>query len=274
MNLRETQALLWRAISWPTGVEDFLVNADVDTRRAFAEAFAETPAFSRLARVQVYAEAYFWRLYEVVVDQYPVTAWLAGTAPFHDLVTDFVLAHPSRTPDIRRFADGLSVLLRTHPLEQKHPGLADVAAVDWAISDAVDLADEDRLTAGVLQSIPPQAWPIARFGLTRTAALLPCTLPYSTLRKAWAAEQPVPTFEPAPATVLVWRQADHDVYQRTLLPPEARALEALAAGRTFAEACDAAAGPLTNEASPADVAQWLQRWLADDLLASYSAESA
>ena len=274
MNLRETQALLWRAITWPTGVDDFLAQADVDTRRAFAETFAETPAFSRRARVQVYAEAYFWRLYEVAVDQYPVTAWLAGAAPFHDLITDFVLAHPSRTPDIRRFAAGLPSLLRTHALEGSHPGLADVAAVDWAISDAVDRADEERLSVTVLQQIPPHAWPTARFGLTRTAALLPCALPYSTLRKAWAAEEPVPAFERSDATVLVWRQADHDVYQRTLSPAEARGLQALADGGTFAEACDAAAGPLANEASPADVAGWLQRWLADDLLATYSDASS
>ncbi|MCR9164184.1 MAG: putative DNA-binding domain-containing protein [Nannocystaceae bacterium] len=270
MNLRDTQALLWRAIAWPTGVDDFLAQADVETRQAFAETFADTPAFSRAARVQVYAEAYFWRLYEVAVDQYPVTAWIAGSVPFHDLITDFVLAHPSRTPDVRRFATGLASMLRTHPLERTHPGLAEVAAVDWAISDAVDRVDEERLSVAVLQRIPAPAWPTARFGLTRTAALLPCTLPYSTLRQAWAAEQPVPVLERTPVTVLVWRQADHDVYQRTLNPAEARALRTLDAGGTFAEACDAAAGPLANEASPADVAGWLQRWLADDLLASYS----
>lgn len=270
MSLRETQALLWRAITWPTGVDDFLAKADVETRRAFAETFAETPAFSRTDRVRVYAEAYFWRLYEVAVDQYPITAWLAGAAPFHDLVTDFVWAHPSRTPDIRRFAAALASWLRTHALEREHPGLADVAAVDWAISDAIDRADEERLNVSVLQRIPPRAWPTARFGLTRTAALLPCTLPYSALRKAWAAQQPIPPLERTPTTVLVWRQADHDVYQRMLSRPEARALRALGSGGTFAEACDLAAGPRADEASPADVAGWLQRWIADDLLATYS----
>ena len=266
MNLADTQALFWRAITWPTGVEDFLAQADVATRRAFAETFAQTEAFGAVARMRVYAEAYFWRLYEVVLDQYPVTAWLVGGAAFHDLVTDFVLAQPSTTPDIRRFAAGLPTLLRTHRLETRVPGVADVAAVDWAISDAVDRADEPRLRAEALQRLPPEAWPSARFRLTHTATLLECALPYSTLRKAWAADAPVPAVEPAPATVLVWRQADHDVYQRTLRPSEARTLRTLARGGTFAEACDAAAGPSTTEASPADVAGWLRRWLDDGLL--------
>ncbi|MGH1347368.1 MAG: HvfC/BufC family peptide modification chaperone [Nannocystales bacterium] len=268
MTLAQLQALFWEAIRWPTGVEDFLAQASVETRRAFSETFSETPVFARAARVQVYAEAYFWRLYEVAVDQHPVTAWLLGGPRFHDFVTDFVLASPSNTPDIRRFAAGLAAAIRSHPLAQAHPGIADVAAVDWAINDAVDMPNEARLTAHALQAVPPQAWPTARFGLTTTASLHACALPYSTLRRAWAQEQPVPEFDATPRTVLVWRQADHDVYQRTLGDPEARALASIRNGGTFAEACDAAAGPHANEASPADVAGWLQRWLGDELLVS------
>lgn len=268
MNLRDTQQLLWRAITWPTGVEAFLRHADPQTRRAFADTFAQTPVFRREARVQVYAEAYFWRLYEVIVDQYPVTAWLAGEARFHDFVTDFVLAHPSRTPDIRRFACGLADALRQHALERHQPGLADVAAVDWAINDAVDLADESRLATADLAALAPERWPAARFGLTRTATLLPCALPYSALRRAWSADEPAPTPQTAPGVVLVWRQSDHDVYQRTLDAPEARAVACLQNNGTFAEVCDAAAGPTTTDASAHDVAQWLQRWLTDDLLVS------
>ncbi len=268
MTLEQMQALFWTAIRWPTGVEDFLDQASVETRRAFAETFAQTPAFPRAARVQVYAEAYFWRLYEVAVDQHPVTAWLATGPPFHDFITDFVLASPSRTPDIRGFAAGLAEALRSHALGRAHPGLADVAAVDWAISDAVDRPDEVRLSAADLQSLPPQSWPGARFGLTTTASLIPCALPYSELRRAWAQEQPVPALDPVARTVVVWRQADHDVYQRTLGDPEARALGCLHRRGTFADACDAAAGPHANEASPADVAGWLRRWLGDDLVVS------
>ena len=266
MNLRETQALLWRAIRWPTGVEAFLKQADVETRRAFAQTFAETARFGRAQRVQVYAEAYFWRLYEVVVDQYPVTAWISGAAPFHDLVTDFVLEHPSRTPDIRRFAAGLPDMLQRHVLGRRTPGLADVAAVDWAISDAVDRADEPRLSAEDLTRHDPNTWPSLRFELTRTASILDCALPYSALRKAWAAEADVPTLDLEPATVLVWRQCNHDVYQRSLTDAEARALRVLAERGTFAAMCDAAAGPTCTDASPTDVVAWLRRWLDDDLL--------
>lgn len=268
MNLRETQALLWRAITWPTGVDAFLAQADPATRKAFAETFAETEAFSRSARVQVYAEAYFWRLYEVIVDQYPVTAWLAGGTRFHDFVTDYVLAQPSRTPDIRRFAASLPTFLSTHGLATRTPGLAGLARVDAAIADAVDLPDEPRLTTEDFAQLPPERWPSARIALTQTATLVPCPLPYAEFRKAWADEGPPPNLPPLDpdGCALVWRQANHDVYHRMLTPPEARALHALRDGGTFAEACDAAAGRDTTGATAADVVQWLQRWLRDDLL--------
>ncbi len=268
MKLAELQSLLWAAIRWPTGVDAFLAQSSVVTRRAFAEAFCETPDFARAARVQVYAEAYFWRLYEVAVDQHPVTAWLVGGPRFHDFITDFVLAHPSSTPDIRGFAAGIATALRAHPLAQAHPGIGDVAAVDWAISDTLHRPDEARLSAAALRSVPAHAWPGARFGITKTATLCTCVLPYSQLRQAWAQQQPVPEFDLAPRTVLVWRQANHEVYQRTLRHPEARALGCIASGGTFAEACDAAAGPRAEQASPADVAGWVRRWLDDDLFVS------
>src|SRR5690606_17291571 len=56
--LAETQALMWRAISFPTGVADMLAAASSTVRDRYAAMFAETPGFTRVERLSVYANDY------------------------------------------------------------------------------------------------------------------------------------------------------------------------------------------------------------------------
>lgn len=269
MTLRATQELFWRVIAWPTGVEDFLAHADEATRRAFAETFASSEGFDRIARMNVYANAYFWRLHEVVADQLEVTAWLAGGPRFHDFVTDYVLQHPSRDADVGRFAAGIPDALREHPLERALPGIADIAAVEWAIVSAIDGPDDDVMHADALAAIPADRWPALRLHAVRTASLHACRLDFAALHRAMEAGA-TPSHAPSDHAVLVWRRPDLDVHYRSVAPPEARALHALLDARTFDELCNAAAGPTADEASPATVAAWLRRWLHDGLVAHAS----
>lgn len=276
MNLREIQAMMWKAMTWPNGVQDFLANADPQTRQAFEQTFDHSEGFGRVERVNVYADAYFWRLFEVTFDLYPVTAAVAGRKRFHNLVTDFVLACPSKTPDVRRFALPFATFLADHPIAREAPGLDAVAHIDAAIADAIDRRDERRLDAQSLQAIPAASWPQARFELSATVSLLTTQLDYSALRRFVDLTEPLPDplpRHPQPRTVVVWRQADHDVYQRTLATAEARTLRALKEGQTFAQACDAAAGESLQDAGPTDVVGWLRKWLEDGLIVGVQTSS-
>jgi hypothetical protein len=271
MTLRATQELFWRAIAWPTGVADFLAHADEATRRAFADTFASSDGFDRVARMNVYANAYFWRLHEVVVVELELTAWLAGAPRFHDFVTDYVLQHPSRNEDVGRFAAGIPEALREHALERAVPGLADVAAVEWAIVCAIDGPDDHVLQADALAAIPTAHWPALQLHAVRTASLLECRLDFAALHRAMeSAEAPPASPASSDHAILVWRRPDLDVHYRSVAPPEARALRALLDARTFSELCDAAAGPRADEATPASVVAWLRRWLHDGLVAHSS----
>lgn len=266
MNLRQTQELFWRAISWPTGIDDFLAKADEDTRRAFVETFARTDAFGRNERVQVYADAYFWRLFEVMVEQYEVTAWLMGSRHFHNFITDYVLANPSQNPDIRKFGDRLPQFLSDHAEAQRIEGIEDVAAVELAIMGSIDAPNDDALPPTQLGEVPVQRWPGLRFELTRSSHVIRCRLPFPELWRSFSAKEDAPTdLRPAEGTLVVWREG-HEVFQRACSPAEGRALQALARGQTFEQICDVASGPLTTDATAQDVVVWLQQWLSGGLI--------
>ena len=260
MKLAEIQQLFWRAISWPTGIDDFLDKADDATRQAFAATFAETESFSRPDRLRVYAEAYFWRLFEVTADQFDITAWLAGPRRFHNFVTDYVLARPSRGPDVRQFAAGVPEALAAHDLARHRPGIEDIAAVQWAILQAVTAPDEPRLTAEALAQRPQAAWPTMRLQAVASAQLVPCRLDFTALHTAHAAEEAPPDLPlQEPTSYLVWRRPDLNVYHRALEPTHARALAALLRADTFEAICNATASPQT-------AANWLREWLTDGLV--------
>lgn len=263
MSLAEIQQLFWRAITWPTGIDDFLAQTDASTREAFERTFAGTKGFEARERMQVYAEAYFWRLFEVLREQFERTAWLCGPDPFHDLVTDYLLAQPSTEPDISLIGRSFPAFVESHPQERRRPGLSDVARLEWQIFETIDREDEPALAAPSLASVPLERWPQLRFIVRSTTHLVPCRLPFSALAAAHERGEPPPSAHQTPsesAAVLVWREG-FGVLHRTPSPAEARALASLVNGRSFAEICDAAAGVRANEATPQDVVRWLHRWL-------------
>ena len=259
MSLADDQSLMWRAITWPTGVADFLACADEPTRTAFERAFADTPGFDRVARVGVYADAYFWRLHGVLADHFGLVAWLLGPARFQNLVTDYVLACPSIDPDIRRYGERFPEFVARRC---DIAGLGDVAAIEWAMVRALDAPDERCTTRDELQAVPMDQWPALVLRTVATAHVHACALPFAPLWRAHATEPspvtPPPTLEPA-VDVLVWR-AGLDVCWRELAPAEARAIEALIGGIRFDALCER-----VGRAEP--VVAWLQRWLDDGLIA-------
>lgn len=272
MKLAELQGLFWRAITWPTGIDDFLAQADEQTQQAFDAAFAQTEAFGRRERMTVYAESYFWRQAEVLGEHFKVTSWLLGEARFHNLVTDYLLHAPSRSPDIRRVGTRLPEYLRTHAVAEEVPGVEQMAEVDLATVLAVDLGDGPVATVEDLAGVPLESWPGLCMSPTAGLRLFWTRLPFAKLFEARergeAPAESLPIAEGDEHPVLVFRRG-FKVFHRALPPAEARALQALVEGKPFSEICVAAAGPDGSEADAPTVVQWLQRWLGLGLIGRF-----
>lgn len=269
MELREIQRLFWRAITWPTGVDDFLAHADPDTRRAFHEVFRATPALSAAARVGVYAESYYWRIEDVLRDQFRVTAWACGDVDFHDLCTDYVLERPSTSGDVRRVGEAFPGYVRAHPIAARVPGIEDVAAIEWSAVVAIDAPDVPRMRTEDLAAVPLREWPAMRLCAVAGVAVHESRLPYAAMWRARELGEPreLPAPCSPPQHVLVWR-GNLDVFHRTTSPAEAGALAALVQGASFHDVCAAAVHRDHAQTDAGQVVGWLSRWLADGLVAA------
>jgi hypothetical protein len=223
-----------------------------------AAALVEEGAVAATTRLAVYAHAYVARIAGVLAHDYPKLEALRGV---RGLAEPYLRAHPPAHPSLREAGAHLADFLaaRGEPAQ-----LVELARLERARTEAFDGgADAEPLTreglaalgAGDFGGLPLRLVPSARI----------VTLG-SNADELWdALEQGAPPPAPAAATrtVLVWRR-DVTVVHRTLDPDEAGLVAALAAGTTFADACDG----LADHPAPAERAlELLLRWVDAAILA-------
>lgn len=258
------QALFSRAITHPTGIADFLAESDDATRELFAATLAQTLEFDRLGRMSVYADAYFWRLHDVLGDHFEHVAWLLGRDRFRNVATDYVLRCPSEDPDIRRFGARFPGFLATHAEARRCAGLAEIAAAEWAMVRALDLAQPPAMTEADLAAVPIDAWPAMVLVPVPSAWIGPVPADFDALWQRRAKDEPAPEVVdlPVDAEVLVWRNdvGGFAVTHRMLARDEATAWRSVAASAPFAALFEIAADPMT-------AVQWLRGWIASGSIA-------
>ncbi len=268
MSLREIQQRLWRLIAWPEGV-----------RAALREESSDAPPLEtliksdeRLAaedRLDVYANAYFYRIHDVLAEDFPTLASALSEEDFHDLVTSYLAVHPSESPSLRWIGDRLSGFLAEHEaaasIRGAYPFAADLAAYEWATEAVFDAADSEAARRGDLAAVPPEDWDTLPVQLRLSVRLLHLDWPVQRLRTAQREEQELPDLEAEPTALCLWRH-DERVVHRELDPRESRALGVASTGADFGSLCVAAAEEVGEDEAPALAASWLARWVDDGLI--------
>lgn len=218
---------------------------------------AQAPAAVRL---EVYANAYFHRLHDVLRGDYAALAAALGADAFHDLATAYLLACPPRHFSLRYAGDRLAAFLAGDEpgaafFSARWPYAADLAALEWARVDAFDAPDDEPLTREALAALAPEAWATLPLRLRAAARLLALAWPVDRLRRAAASGEPLPlaAFAPEPTHLCVFRDGD-DVRDRRLDPGEAALLARADTGTTFGALCDTLGSP---EAAAAHLTRWL-----------------
>jgi hypothetical protein len=262
--LADTQRLLWRLITAPEGVAAALAADDATggaERTALDRTVQSTGALDAVARLDIYANMYFFRLLDILRDDYPATAAAAGETGFHNLITDYLLRCPPCHYSVRHAGDRLPGFIAAHPIAARLPYLPDLARFERALNDAFDAADAAALDRATLAAVAPEDWPGLRFRLHPAVGLL---------RAAWAVhacrEQvdagaiPTPP-DSGPTLLCVWRE-HLQVRYRVCAEPEWQALTALDRGSDFAGVCAAAAAAGDADGTlPARLTRALFDWL-------------
>jgi hypothetical protein len=280
--LRRAQEIFWALIVAPEGARPGLAALAKDGRSGPEEVdrlFAGDERLPALERLDVYANMYFYRLHDCLVEDYPKTRALLGHDRFHNLVTDYVLACPSRHYSLRQFGARLPAFLDTHPLRRDLPGLADLARLEWARADVFDAADAAPLTRADLARLPAERAGEAVFTLIPACVLVAVEHSVAGLwreldRPAGGppAHEPVTPAGPVPRRrgwIRVWRGRGL-IHHSSVGDEESDALAMLRRGDPLGRICQQIAAGRSIARATDRVGRLLQTWIDDGLLASFA----
>ncbi|MBL6650935.1 MAG: putative DNA-binding domain-containing protein [Reyranella sp.] len=248
--------------------QDYLVA----TSDSFSGAVRDTRKADRLTLLGVYRDAYAWRLIEVLTTDYPGLMAMAGPADFDHMARAYIAAHPSRYRSVRWFGGGLADFLASTPPYSTTPGAAEMARFEWALADAFDAIDAEPLTAAALIALPAQAWETLTFTPLPSLRCLPLAF---DVPQAWRRREEVKPGELEVATAgrpvpwVIWRP-ERTTHFRSLEPDEAAMIEAMVAGRTFPELCEALVSHVGETEAPARAAALLRGWVDAGMIATFA----
>jgi len=248
--LRELQGLFWRSIS---------AGADgVGPAAALLEVSEPSPTLGAAERLRVYADAYFWRLHEVLAENFPRVAAILGAERFEGLVREYLGSHPSTHPSVHLLGRDLAAAIAQRADVPSY--LADLARLEWARREVFDAPDCEPLTADALRAVPSAEWAHLRFTPIRALAILRAEWP---VHEVWLGTSAA---SPAATCIRVWRGQDYRVYHARMDARDTEVLDRLIAGEPFGVVCTAFDSLAPLEAARRATAL-LARWLEDGIIA-------
>lgn len=274
-DLRRVQELFWRLITAPEGVRPAVEEMARSGSAAAPvdDLFVGDSGLPAVERLDIYANMYFFRLLDCIGEDYPKTRAAIGADRFHNLITDYLLRHPSGNPSLRHLGRHLPGFIAAHSLAKDRPWLADLARLEWARTEVFDAPDAAPLTREDLGRLAPEAAGEARFTFVPAFDLL--RFDYDAAR-IWHALDGLAEGEEGtaaagatprkPTAVRVWRN-DCVVYHKSLADEETRCLVLARQGEPLARLCQGAAAGRSLARATQRVGGMIQGWIDDGILA-------
>jgi hypothetical protein len=216
-------------------------------------------------QLNVYINAYRWRLQEVVAEDYPVLKTYLGEARFAALIEVFVESENSEHFNIGRYALKLPDFIKTHLSQDRFAH--ELCILETAICQLADPEETEALTPERLQYLTPDALFDSRIKQRTALQLLAFSYPVNAYYAASSQTQtPMPP-QKAASYLAVFRH-DDTVWRMDLDEQEYRMLEMLFKGFSIGEALAelAQAFPQEEATLSEKLSGWFARWMRNHLL--------
>lgn len=216
------------------------------------------------SRLQVYQDAYYARLTEILGNDYIIIKKMLGDAEFEKLAHSYIKASPATNPSIRCYGSHLSDYL-LH-VAGYAPMYAEMARFEWSLGETFDAPDKDAISFNDILQIANESWGYLQF-IPHPAVKLETFL-YNTV-EIWSANQNnnpeiSVNLMKTPTTYLIWRRG-FDFAFVELNPPQADMLQHIFAGKTFGDICESLCQWLPEEEVVQFAGGNLRTWVEEGL---------
>jgi len=230
-------------------------------------AFVGNQTASTETRLGVYYDAYRLRLIECLRNDFPGLCALMSDETFDSLCQRYIVTHPSRDPNVRWIGRYLAGFLSTDQIAASQPHLAEMARFEWLRSLAFDARNAVVMKPAELAQIPGEEWPSLRLNFHPSLQRSDFGWNVGPIWRAVSADESIP--EPLELDQAeqwaIWRRGT-TVYWRSLVEPEAYALDEFRAGENFTDVCAGLCEWFPEDEVPEQVAGMLRQWVAGNLL--------
>ena len=263
IDLKHLQELLYRLIVAPSGVAEGLAHETMLPAGGLAQLIATDDRMTPDERVEIYANGYFYRILDVLKEDFPATLAVVGADNFHNLATGYLIDYPPTEPSIHHAGINFPLFITAHPLRERWPFLGDLALLERTTLESFHAADAPALDIEAMRAIAPEDWPAIAMRLHPATRLVDSTWRVDQVLRAVenVSSQSVCAVEDAniflepdreDVAIVVWRRSAC-VFYRALEKVEREALHLANAqnGATFAEICEAVATAASSDESSA-----------------------
>jgi hypothetical protein len=266
VSLADLQATLYDLFTAPEGATARW--SELERNPSELESIVKPGArLSALERVEIYADMYFYRIRDVLRDEYSRVVATVGDDAFHNLVTDYLIACRPAHPSLREAGARLPDFLAAHPLGERHPAACDLAVLERLHIDLYDGPDTATLTLDDVRGLPPDAIATLHLRAIPGHAVLTSRFTLSPAWRAHAAGETEAPFAEAPETLLVWRQG-LEVNHRPVDEDERPLLSMVRDGARLDQLCERLVEQIPEDRASERAFQIVGRWLADGLIAA------
>ncbi len=250
-SLHEVQRLFWESVAVRPGRDS--------VAPAFVRMVRGRDNSDRKTRIQVYSDAYFLRLRDVLREDFPRVAALLGSDQFDQVVASYLEEFPSEQPSVRHLGRAFAEFLRRR--EDMPRCVAELAGLEWARVEVFDAPDATCATIEDLVSVLADEWPTLRFRPIPAMQILRVQYP---VHRLWSSDESLEV-SAAETSLRVWRKSDYDVLHAPMDARESAALHKMISGEPFAAICESFADlPETQAAQEAT--GLLARWIEDGII--------
>lgn len=229
------------------------------------EYISPSPKLSPAARIQIYNQQYWWRLFTILHQNFPTLTRLFGYTDFNlSIAMPFLTRHPSRHWSLSKLGDQLTAWLKETYLNDDKEFILAAAEVDWAYQTLFFAPPPTYLvpSTSLLKeklSLQPHVklfrFPFDIFSLRE--ALLKETVEF------WREAKDFPPLHQKEHFHLFYRTPHHHLIYREIREGQWTLLNSIEKGLTIEEACQALeeqGGDACMEAE-ASLDLWVQEWM-------------
>ncbi|MBV8361740.1 MAG: putative DNA-binding domain-containing protein [Deltaproteobacteria bacterium] len=270
MNLQELQTLVYQLVVGPRPGNS--ENGHGRPFREIRQIIRSDQRLTAIERINIYVNAYFYRLLECLKEEFPATLAVLGSKDFAGLVHDYLVWRPPTEPSIFYAGRYLAEFLRNHFLAYCRPFVTELVRLERATLESFHAPEAPTLTDKEMRAIPAHEWPTIELRSHPGVAILRGEWRISEVLSA--VERGDKWVEPAQETnaVIVWRRGT-DVHYRILEDAETDALILLQQGTSFAAICEGIAIANSSSDQVTLIGRLLARWLADGIIVRGDARS-